>query len=98
MHWGLWTDIPFDDWIEVTFRLAGDSDELTILVLVGQQGQELFIIGFSVIQEILKKRNDDPVVVSENIIRQSFPSVPYPKWEHLSILFAQKLRMPPAGL
>ena len=52
MHWVLWTDIPFDDWIEVTFRLAGDSDELTILVLVGQQGQELFIIGFSVIEEI----------------------------------------------
>ena len=98
MHWVLCTDIPFDDWIEVTFRLAGDSDELTIPVVVGQQGQELFILGFSVIEQILKKHNDDPVGVSENIIRQSFPSVHYSKWEHFSILFAQKLRMPLARL
>ena len=84
--------------MEVTFRLAGDSDELTVPVLVGQQGQGLFIIGFNVIEEILKKHNDDPVVVSEHIIRQSFPSVHYSKWEHLPILFEQKLGMPPAHL
>ena len=73
------TDIPFDGWIEVTFRLSGDSDELTVPVLVGQQEQELPIIGFNVIEEILKKHNGDPVGVSENIIRQSFPSVHYSK-------------------
>ena len=32
------TDIPFDGWIEVRFKLAGDdttADELTVRVLVG---------------------------------------------------------------
>ena len=34
------TDIPFDGWIEVRFKLAGDdttADELTVPVLVGQK-------------------------------------------------------------
>ena len=40
---------------------------MTATVLVGQQEQELPIIGFNVIEEVLKKHNEDPVVVSENI-------------------------------
>ena len=41
------TDIPFDGWIEVRFKLAGDNttaDELTVPFLVGQQDQEYPII------------------------------------------------------
>jgi len=49
------TDIPFDGWIEVRFKLAGDNttaDELTVPFLVGQQDQEYPIIGFNVIEEV----------------------------------------------
>lgn len=45
-------DIPFDGWIEVRFKLAGDdttADELTVPVLVGQKEQEYLIIGFNVV-------------------------------------------------
>ena len=37
------TDIPFDGWIEVIFRLAGDDagvDELVVPILVGEQDQD----------------------------------------------------------
>ena len=44
------TDIPFDGWIEVRFKLAGDDttvDELTVPVLVGRKEQEYPIVGFN---------------------------------------------------
>ena len=72
------TDIPFDGWIEVTLRLVGDdadADELLVPVLVGQQEQDYPIIGFNVIEEILKRHNEEPLVVSHTMIRRSFPSV-----------------------
>ena len=46
------TDIPFDGWIEVRFKLAGDvtnADELTVRtvpILVGRKEQEYLIVGF----------------------------------------------------
>ena len=72
------TDIPFDGWIEVTLRLVGDdadADEHLVPVLVGQQEHDYPIIGFSVIEEILKRHNEEPLVVSHTMIRRSFPSV-----------------------
>jgi len=80
------TDIPFDGWIEVTFRLAGDdagTDELMVPVLVRQQEQEHPIIGFNIIEEILKRHNGEPLVVSHTIIQRSFPSVDPSKVETL---------------
>ena len=71
------TDIPFDGWIEVRFKLAGDdttADELTVPVLVGQKEQEYPIIGFNVIKEVLSQRSENPQAAS-NIIQQSFPLV-----------------------
>ncbi|KAK2564655.1 hypothetical protein P5673_012136 [Acropora cervicornis] len=71
------TNIPFDDWIEVRSKLAGDdttADELTVPVLVGQKEQEYPIIGFNVIEEILSQHSENPQAAS-NIIQQSFPSV-----------------------
>ena len=71
------TDIPFDGWIEVRFKLAGDdttADELTVPVLVGQKEQEYPIIGFNVIKEVLSQPSENPQAAS-NIIQQSFPSV-----------------------
>ena len=57
------TDIPFDGWIEVKFKLAGDdttADELTVPVLVGRKEQEYMIIGFNVIEEILSQHRENP--------------------------------------
>ena len=71
------TDIPFDGWIQVRFKLAGDDttvDELTVPVLVGRKEQEYPIVGFNVIEEILSQRSENPEAGS-NIIQQSFPSV-----------------------
>ena len=45
------TDIPFEGWIEVKFKLAGDyttADELTVPVLLKRKEQEYPNIGFNV--------------------------------------------------
>ena len=71
------TDIPFDCWIEVRFKLAGDdttADELTVPVLVGHKRQEYPIIGFNIIEEVLSPHSENPQA-SSNIIQQSFPPV-----------------------
>ena len=71
------TDIPFDGWIKVRFKLAGDEttvDELTVPVLVGRKEQEYPIVGFNVIEEIFRQHSEHPQAAS-NIIQQSFPSV-----------------------
>ena len=71
------TDIPFDGWMEVRFKLAGNvttADELTVPVLVGQKEQEYLITGFNVIEEVLSQHSENFQAVS-NIIHQSFPSV-----------------------
>ena len=79
------TDIPFDGWIEVRFKLAGDdtaADELIVPVLVGQKEQEYPIIGFNVIEEVLSQHSENPQAAS-NIIQQSFPSVHHTKVDAL---------------
>ena len=71
------TDIPFDGWIEVRFKLAGDdttADELTVPVLVGRKEQEYPIVGFNVIEEILSQHSENPQAAS-TIIQQLFPTV-----------------------
>lgn len=71
------TNIPFDGWIEVGFKLAGDdttAHELTVPVLVGQKEQEYPIIGFNVIEEVLAQHGGNHQAAS-NIIQQSFPSI-----------------------
>ena len=71
------TDIPFDGWIEVRFKLAGDdttADELTVPVLVGRKEQQYPIVGFNVIEEIFSQHSETPQAAS-NITQQSFPSV-----------------------
>ena len=71
------TDIPFDGWIEVRFKLAGDdttADELTVPVLVGRKEQESAIVGFNLVDEILSQQKENPQAAS-SIIHQSFPSV-----------------------
>jgi len=70
-------NIPFDCWIEIRFKLAGDdttADKLTIPVLVGQKVQEYPIIGFNVIKEVLSQHGENPKAAS-NTIQQSFSSV-----------------------
>ena len=71
------TDIPFEGWIEVKFKLAGDyttADELTVPVLLRRKDQEYPIVGLNVIEEILSQHSENHQAAS-NIIQQSFPSV-----------------------
>ncbi|PFX27046.1 Transposon Ty3-G Gag-Pol polyprotein [Stylophora pistillata] len=71
------TNILFDGWIEVEFKLAGDvttANEVTVPVLVGQKEQEYPIIGFNVIEEVLTQHGGNRQEAS-NIIQQSFPSI-----------------------
>ena len=71
------TDIPFDSWIEVRFKLVGDdttANELTVPVLVGRKEQESAIVGFNLVDEILSQHRENPQAAS-NIIHQSFPSI-----------------------
>ena len=59
------TDILFDGWIRVRFKVAGDdttADELRVPVLVGQKEQEYPIIGFNVIEEILSQQSQSGVI------------------------------------
>ena len=92
------TDIPFDGWIGVTLRLVGDdadADELLVPVLVGQQEHDYPIIGFNVIEEILKRHNEERLVVSHTMIRRSFSSV-HPSKVGLLVNFI-RTRMEDAG-
>ena len=80
------TNIPFDGWIEVGFKLAGDdttAHELTVPVLVGQKEQEYPIIGFNVIEEVLAQHGGNHQAAS-NIIQQSFPSIHHTSKNNLS--------------
>ena len=83
------TDIPFNGWIEVRFKLAGNdttADELTVPVLVGQKDQEYPIIGFNVIEKILNQHSEN-VQAASNIINchsRQFIILKYVLWSILS--------------
>ena len=58
-------------WIEVRFKLVGESttaDELIVPILVGQQEQELPIIGFNIIEEVLRKHGENPQAASTIVL------------------------------
>ena len=81
----------------MTLRLVGDdadADELLVPVLVGQQEQDYPIIGFNVIEEILKRHKEETLVVSHTMICRSFPSVHPSKVGTLVNLIRQERRMP----
>ncbi|KAL9967048.1 hypothetical protein ACROYT_G025206 [Oculina patagonica] len=74
------TKIAYDGWIEVEFQLAGEvgySEPLTVPILIGNENnQEYPIIGFNVIEEVIK-RSSSPNKTSllPRIVNDSFPSV-----------------------
>ena len=61
------TDIPYVGWIDVKFKLSSmESDEsegIRVPMLVGQSDQEHTIIGFNVIEEVLKEHDQTPRLV-----------------------------------
>ena len=73
------TEISYDGWVEVDFQLAGDveqSEPLKVPILVGSQdNQEYPIIGFNVIEEVIKRKDssDTPNVLTR-VVSDSFPS------------------------
>lgn len=74
------TKIAYDGWIEVEFQLVGEdgySEPLTVPILIGSEdNQEYPIIGFNVIEEVIK-RSSSPNTTSllPRIVNDSFPSV-----------------------
>lgn len=74
------TEIAYDGWIEVEFQLAGEdgySEPLIVPILIGSQdNQELPIIGFNVIEEVIKRSSSPNTAnVLPRIVNDSFPSV-----------------------
>ena len=68
------SDIPFDGWIEVRFKSAGDDTtayEQTVAILVGRKEQEYPIPGLNVKEEILSQHSENTQAAS-NILQQSF--------------------------
>ena len=73
------TDIPYVGWIDVKFKLSSmESDEsegIRVPMLVGQSEQEHPIIGFNVIEEVLKEHDQTPRLVIHEKMQQAFPSL-----------------------
>lgn len=73
------TRIPFSVWVEVTFKLPTDSGqqvELLVPVLVVKDDgvAEQPIIGFNVIEHVLKMGTEPPVPSAKQLA-QPFPSI-----------------------
>ena len=72
------TNIEYDGWMEVGFQLAGEdgpSVPLTVPILIGSQdNQEHLIIGFNVIEEVIKRGSNSnafdvlPQMVNESLL------------------------------
>ena len=74
------TKIAYDGWIEVEFQLVGEdgySEPLTVPILIGSEdNQEYPIIGFNVIEEVIKKSSSpNTTSLLPRIVNDSFPSV-----------------------
>ena len=74
------TKIEYDGWIEVEFQLAGEdgsSEPLTVPILIGSQdNQEHLIIGFNVIEEVIKRSsNSNASDVLPQMVNDSLPSL-----------------------
>ncbi|PFX31656.1 Retrovirus-related Pol polyprotein [Stylophora pistillata] len=74
------TKIEYDGWIEVELQMAGEngpSEPLTVPILIGSQdNQKHLIIGFKVIEEVIK-RSSDPNAheVLSQMVNNSLPSL-----------------------
>jgi len=74
------TKIEYDGWIEVEFQFAGEdgsSEPWTVPILIGSQdNQEHLIIGFNVIEEVIKRNsNSNASDVLPQMVNDSLPSL-----------------------
>ena len=53
------SDIPYKGWVELKFKLLSSSNELTVPFLVTEEALDVPLIGFNVIEEIIKSRDSD---------------------------------------
>ena len=53
------SDIPYKGWVELKFKLLSSSNELTVPFLVTEEVLDVPLIGFNVIEEIIKSRDSD---------------------------------------
>ena len=73
------TTIPYLGWIEIRFRLDHSRPDRHVVVpiLVAQDSLEHLIIGYNVIEEVIKDQNDSTSVLEHTItsMKSSFPTV-----------------------
>ena len=72
------TTIPYVGWVHVQFCLAGAGkkvENLGIPLLVGENDQELPIIGFNVIEELIRTSDNTPGVDCVGLIQNAFQGV-----------------------
>ena len=59
-------EMPYIGWVELNFRLLLSKEELAVPFLVTDQSLDTPIIGFNVIEEIVKTSSEDAVLHQEN--------------------------------
>ena len=59
-------EMPYVGWMELNFRLLSSKVELAVPFLVTDQSLDTPIIGFNVIEEIVKTSSEDAVLHQEN--------------------------------
>ena len=57
--------MPYIGWVELNFRLMSSKEELAVSFLVIDQSLDSPIIGFNVIEEIVKNSSEDAVLHQE---------------------------------
>lgn len=58
-------EMPYVGWAKLTFRLLWSKEELAVAFLVTDQSLDSAIIGFNVIEEVVKTSNEDAVLRQE---------------------------------
>ena len=81
------TTIPYLGWIEIRFRLdhARPDRHVVVPILVARDSLEHLIIGYNVIEEVIKDQNDSTSALEHTItsMKSSFPTV---KQENITAL------------
>ena len=54
--------MPYIGWVELNFRLLSSKEELAVPFLVTDQSLDTPIIGFNMIEEIVRTSSDDAVL------------------------------------
>ena len=83
------TEIPYEGWIEVSFKLATSDDKhgMSVPFLVSKDALDHLIVGYNVIEEIVKNPvSDSPNNHEETLVNALSASLPSAKQENVKAL------------